>query len=168
MSAASCESGYIYQVYVQWPDVLVSSSNNPLTPATELLASRTIVSFLPLPLPASFSLSLSLYRIRPRYTISGCIYTRIPSRKNLLFTELREQKWSLNLKTYPTNTRLWQESSLCLPSRTIFLLRFLRLFHKVRRKMARSRSRLPNQIAISPTIKFFVFFFRSLRRENRV
>lgn len=42
----------------------MSSSNNPLTPATELLASRTIVSFLPLPLSLSLSLSLCIVYAR--------------------------------------------------------------------------------------------------------
>lgn len=74
MSAASCESGYIYQVYVQWPDVLVSSSNNPLTPATELLASRTIVSFLPLPLSLSLSLFLFVSYTPAIYYIELYIY----------------------------------------------------------------------------------------------
>lgn len=96
MSAASCESGYIYQVYVQWPDVLVSSSNNPLTPATELLASRTIVSFLPLPLPAPFSLSLSLCIVYARDILYRVVYIRGSQAARIYFSPScasRNDRW---------------------------------------------------------------------------
>ena len=86
----------LYLWSVQWPDVLVSSSNNPLTPATRtsatntqalrLLASRTSVS-----LSLSLFLFLFPYIVRPRYGISSCART---ARKNLLFTGARRNdRW---------------------------------------------------------------------------